>query len=108
MTEGPESRSTVPVRLAAVLLAVLGVFPLAAVIKWAPVVAWLPRAGLEWVISIALTLALCYALARYAAATVDGLLAGARSAVMSLTPRDFALAVGLFTFLASLFVCWFC
>ena len=100
--------TTLPLRLAAVLLAALGIFPLAAVIKWAPVVKWLPRAGVEWAVSIGLFVALCLALARYAGESMDRLLGNLRNVVMSPTPRDFAIYAGLFAFLASLFVVWFC
>jgi hypothetical protein len=103
-----ESRTALPLRLAALLLALLGVFPLAALIKWAPVVRWLPKAGAEWAISTVVVVALCFALARYAGDAMDRLLERSTAAVMSATPRDFAIYVALFTFLASLFVAWFC
>jgi hypothetical protein len=98
---------TLPLRLTAALLALLGVFPLAALIKWAPVVKWLPVAGVEWVISITVVALVCFALARFASDPVDRLLARARAAVLAPTPKDFAIFVGLFTFLAALFVAWF-
>ena len=102
-----ESRSTLPLRLAALLLALLGIVPMAALIKWAPVVRWLPKAGIEWAISTALVVALCALLARYAAEGVDRFLAKARAAVLAPAPSDFAIYVGLFAFLAALFVAWF-
>ena len=98
---------TLPLRLAAALLALLGLFPLAAVIKWAPVVHWLPKAGLEWAISTAVVVALCLLVARYAAEPVDRFLGNAHASIMSVAPRDFAIYAGLFTFFASLFVAWF-
>jgi hypothetical protein len=102
-----DKRSTAPLEVAGLILALLGVFPLAAFIKWAPVVAWLPRAAVEWAISTALFAALCYALARYTGDAVDRVLANARNAVLAPTPRDFAIFAGLFTFFASLGVAWF-
>jgi hypothetical protein len=98
---------TLPLRLAAALLALLGVFPLAAVIKWAPVVQWLPKAGIEWAISTVVVVVLCLLIARFAAAPADRFLANAHAAVMSPPSRDFAIFAALFTFLASLFVVWF-
>lgn len=103
-----ESRSVRPLRAGAVLLAMLGVFPLAAVIKWAPVVQWLPRAGAEWAVSAAVVALLCLALARYAGEAVDSALSRMRDAVLAPTPRDFAIYAGLFTFFGALFVAWFC
>ena len=86
----------------------LGVFPLAAVIKWVPVVQWLPTAGSEWAISIVVVALVCFVLARYAGDNIDLFLARARGAVLAATPRDFAIYAGLFTFFAALFVAWFC
>jgi hypothetical protein len=103
-----ESRSPIPLRLVAALLALLGVFPLAAVIKWAPVVQWLPEAAGEWAISIVVVALLCLALARSAGDRVDVLLSRARNAVLAPAPRDFAIYAGLFTFFGALFVAWFC
>jgi hypothetical protein len=103
-----ESRTTFPLRLTAVLLAGLGIFPLAAVIKWAPVVQWLPSAGKEWAISVVVVAVLCLALARYAGHWVDWVLLRVRAAVLAPTPRDFAISAALFTFFAALFVAWFC
>src|SRR3954467_3877168 len=99
---------TLPLRLTAALLAILGVFPLAAVIKWAPVVKWLPTAGTEWAVSLVAVALVCYALVRYAGDRVDLFLDRARAALLAPTPRDFGIYVGLFTFFAALFVAWFC
>src|SRR3954471_11911915 len=99
---------TIPLRLAAAVLALLGVFPLAAVIKWAPVVKWLPTAGREWAISVVVVALVCFALARYAGDRIDLMLGRARAAVLAPTPRDFAIYAGLFTFFAALFLAWFC
>src|SRR3954467_5216507 len=99
---------TLPLRLAAALLALLGVFPLAAVIKWAPVVKWLPTAGREWAISVVVVALVCFALARYAGDRIDLMLDRARATVLAPTPRDFAIYAGLFTFFAALFLAWFC
>ncbi len=108
MIEYEESRSTIPLRLAAILLTLFGIFPLAVVIKWAPVVQWLPRAGAEWAVSMVFVALLCFALSRYAGARVDLMLNRARDIILALTPRDFALYAGLFTFLAALGVAWWC
>jgi hypothetical protein len=102
-----ERRSAAPLEIAGLILAFLGVFPLAAFIKWAPVVAWLPRAGIEWAISTVAFVAVCYLIARFAGETADRVLQNARNAVLKPTPRDFAIYAGLFTFLASLFVAFF-
>src|SRR5437868_5023071 len=102
-----DRKETAPLKIAGLILVSLGVVPLAAFIKWAPVVAWLPRAGVEWAISTALFAGLCYALARFAGDTVDRVLANARAAVLAPSPRDFAIFAGLFTFVASVFVAWF-
>src|SRR4051812_47010308 len=99
---------TLPLRLAAALLALLGVFPLAAVIKWAPVVQWLPKAAAEWTISMIVVGLLCLALATFAGERVDLFLTRARDTILAPAPRDFAIYAGLFTFLAALFVAWFC
>ena len=107
MTANDESRSPAPLRLAALLLAGIGIFPLAAVIKWAPVVKWLPTAAVEWAISTAVVVALCLALARYAGDRVDLFLGRLRASVMAPTPRDFAIYAALLTFFGSLFVAWF-
>src|SRR6476469_8367166 len=101
-------RTVLPLRLAAILLAALGIFPMAALIKWAPVVAWLPQAAREWLVSVAVFALLCWGLVRFTGDRVDAFLRGARSAILSPTPRDFALFAALFTFLASLLVAWFC
>src|SRR5689334_13618201 len=108
MTENDEPRSTTPLRLTAALLALLGVFPLAAVIKWAPVVQWLPQAGMEWAVSMLIVAALCFLLTRYAGDRVDLMLSRARDATLLPSPRDFAIYAGLFTFFAAVFVAWFC
>jgi hypothetical protein len=104
----PESRSTAPLRFAALILALLGVFPLAAFIKWAPVVQWLPAAAGEWAVSLVVFAGLCFVLARYAGNAVDRFLANGQAAVMAIASRDFAIYLGLFTFFASLLVGWFC
>ena len=108
MTLNDESRTTLPLRLAALLLAVLGIFPLAAVIKWAPVVKWLPNAAVEWAVSVVAVVVVCLVVARYAGGRVDHVLGRIRSAMLLPTPRDFAIYAGLFTFLGSIFVAWFC
>ena len=90
------------------VLAGLGVFPLAAFIKWAPVVKWLPMAGAEWAVSMLVVGVLCFALARYAGERVDAFLDNAKTSIMSATPRDFAIYIGLVTVFAALFVAWFC
>lgn len=97
----------IPLRAVACLLAALGIFPLAAFIKWVPVVKWLPDAGREWVISALVLVLVCALLARRAGDGVDRLLGRMRQAVLAPTPRDFAIYIGLFTFFASLFVAWF-
>jgi hypothetical protein len=107
LTPIDESRSTVPLRLTALLLAVLGIFPLAALIKWAPVVKWLPEASVEWGVSIVVIALLCLALARFAGDRVDFVLSRVRAVVLASTPRDFAIYAGMFTFFGALFVAWF-
>jgi hypothetical protein len=107
MSAREESRSTIPLRLTAVILALLGVFPLAAVIKWAPVVQWLPRAAAEWAVSLTVVAAACFSLARFAGDRVDAFLTRVRDAVLRPARRDFAIYAGLFTFFAALFVAWF-
>jgi hypothetical protein len=44
-------KSVVPLRIGAVVLAVLGICPLAVVIKYAPVVQWVPVAATEWLVA---------------------------------------------------------
>jgi 4-amino-4-deoxy-L-arabinose transferase-like glycosyltransferase len=105
--EMTDRQATAPLEITGLILAFLGIFPLAAVIKWAPVVAWLPRAGVEWALSTAAFALLCYGLARYAGDTVDRMLTNARNAVLASPARDFAIFAGLFTFMASIFVAWF-
>jgi hypothetical protein len=101
------NRTLLPLRLTAALVAALGIFPMAALIKWAPVVAWLPQAGREWLVSLAVFAVVCAYLARFAGERVDAFLSGARNALLAPTPRDFALFAALFTFFAALFVAWF-
>lgn len=103
-----DSRSLTPLRILAAALAILGVFPLAAVIKWAPVLTWLPRAGLEWSVSILAFAALCYLLARHAGAQVDASLARVHRWMTMLPPREFAAWIALFMLVASLGVAWYC
>ncbi|HET9425537.1 MAG TPA: hypothetical protein VFO55_09210 [Gemmatimonadaceae bacterium] len=102
------SHGTIPLKLAAAALAVVGVFPLAAVIQWAPVVTWLPLAGREWAVSIAAFTVVLVALARFGGARVDAALDSARGMVMRLPPREFAAWLALFTLGASLLSAWYC
>ena len=81
------SKSLVPLRLGAVALAVLGVFPLAMVIKNAPVVAWLPAAAVGWLLSGAVLVGAALVIAQFtwqpsrcAHRSAEGLGAGADTA----------------------------
>lgn len=108
MEESVANRSALPLRVGAALLFLLGVFPLAAVIKWAPVISWLPAAWREWTISIIAVLGLAIILATAGADRIDAAFEDARAGLLRIPPPFFALWAGLFTFGASLFVAWYC
>lgn len=108
MNESELNRSPLPLRLGAGILFCLGVVPLAALIKWAPVISWLPAAWREWVVSIVAVLAIAVAVATVSGARLDAAFESARLGLLRIPPHFFALWVGLFTAGASLLVAWYC
>ena len=57
------SRSVFPLRVAAIVLTAVGILPLAMLIKFAPVVEWVPVAAVEWTVAMLLLGGLCLAVA---------------------------------------------
>lgn len=103
-----QPKSVVPLRIGAVVLAVLGIFPLAVVIKYAPVVQWVPGAAVEWLVATSALIAVCLAVAYQFGDRTDAFLDRGRAALLAPSPRDFA-AWSAFTVLAlSLFFAWYC
>src|SRR4051812_6904675 len=103
-----DTKSPIPLRVAAVLLASLGIFPLAAFIKYAPVVQWLPVAGIEWLIGFSTLLAICLLLARFGGARTDVLIDRGRRLMLLPSGRDFAAWAALVVLALSLFFSWYC
>lgn len=104
----PDSPKLKTLRPFAVGLAVLGVFPLAAVIKWAPLVSWLPRAGVEWAISGVLFALVCLALSRWAGDAIDRMMSTAHRLLMSLPGDEFAAWMAFVVLVGSIGVALFC
>src|SRR4051812_570433 len=100
--------SPMPLRVGGLILAALGIFPLAAVIKYAPVLEWLPVAAREWLISVPLLVAVCIVIAFVAGDRTDRLIEGARRALLATASREFAAWVALFVLAASLGFAWYC
>jgi hypothetical protein len=105
VTSLDETRSTGPLRAAAWIFGVLGVFPLAALIKWAPVVRWLPRAGVEYLVSITVALAVCLLAARSAA--MHRALDRIRRTIMAIEPDVFAVWLFVITAIGAIAVAWY-
>src|SRR3954469_19873605 len=101
-------KSVLPLRLAAVVLAILGVFPLAAIIKYAPIVQWLPRATLEWAVGVPVVLALAAMIAGLPNGRADRLIERARATLLPPTPVEFRSWTAFVTLSLSLFFAWYC
>src|SRR4051812_38653863 len=100
--------SVIPLRFGGLVLAALGIFPLAAVIKYAPVLEWLPVAAKEWLISVLLLVSVCVVIAAVAGDHTDRFISRARRALLATSPREFAAWVALFVLSASLALSWYC
>src|SRR4051812_39891005 len=84
------SESVVPLRIGGLILGLLGVFPLAAVIKYAQVVNWLPGAAIEWLVYTALLIAACVTVARSLGDRTDSLIDRTTAALLAPSRREFA------------------
>src|ERR1051325_7006413 len=102
-----EQPSVAPLRLLALGLGLFGIFPLAAVLKYAPVVAWLPAAARQWAITTPLVIGACLAFAIVSGARADRLIERLRAVLLSMPGRDFAAWAALVTLLLSLIVGWY-
>jgi hypothetical protein len=103
-----QPKSVVPLRIGAVVLAVLGIFPLAVVIKYAPVVQWVPVAAIEWLVAVPALLGICLAVAHLLGSRADTLLDRGRALLLAPSPRDFAAWSALAVLALSLFFAWYC
>ena len=99
--------SVVPLRVGGVVLAVLGIFPLAAVIKYAPVVQWVPAAAVEWLVATPALIAVCLAVAYRFGNQSDAFLDRARATLLAPSGRDFAAWSALIVLALSLFFVWY-
>lgn len=99
---------TFPLRIGAAALTLLGVFPLAVVIKYAPVVRWLPVAAREWAVSASVVLLICLLLSYWLGDRIDALLARARAMLLAAEPREFAAWAALVVLSLTLFVALYC
>jgi hypothetical protein len=100
-------KSVVPLRIGAVVLAALGIFPVAAVIKYAPVVQWVPAAGIEWLVATPALIAVCLLVAYMLGDRTDALLNRGRSLLLAPSARDFAGWSALALLALSLFFAWY-
>ena len=100
--------SATPLRIAAVVLAALGIFPLAVVIKNAPVVEWVPVAAVEWLVATSALVVICLAVAHWFGDRADTLLDRGRALLLAPSNRDFAAWAALAVLALALFFTWYC
>src|SRR3954470_3891247 len=100
--------SVVPLRLGAVILATVGIFPLAAVIKYAKVVDWLPAAAVEWLAYTTLLIIVCVIIARSFGDRPDRLIDRVTAALLAPAPREFVAWAALIVLAASIGLSWYC
>ena len=95
-------------RVCAAVFALLGVFPLANVLRVGPGVPWYRVAVLEWIVRGGLVVAVAFLGAIALGMRVDAWAARVRRAVMAPSPRRFALLAGLAVSLAAVGLSWYC
>lgn len=99
---------SVVLRFTAIVIAGLGIFPLAVLIRYSPVVAWLPAAATEWAITTPFTIAACIALAALAPGRTDRLIARGRSVLLAGEDREFRAWIALLVLCLSMLAAWWC
>src|SRR5579862_566571 len=80
----------IALRVGAIVLTVLGIFPLAAVIKYLAGLSWLPGAAREWAVTLPLLVAACLFAAHQLGERSDTLVDRARAVLLAPSSRDFA------------------
>ena len=100
-------KSVLPLRFGGVVLAALGIFPLAAVIKYAPVVQWLPAAAVEWLVATPALIAVCLVVAYLLGDRTDAVVDRGRALLLAPSARDFAGWSALVLLALSLFFTWY-
>src|SRR5258708_14790167 len=103
-----QPKSVVPLRIGGGMLALLGIFPLAATIKYSPVVRWVPAAAVEWVVATSALVVVCLIIARRFGDGTDRVIDRGRALLLSASPRDFAGWAALTLLALSLFFTWSC